>query len=237
MCPRTNIWTNNRLTISRIANQQDNNYLLTTPFILIYLTCFLLAKCFEYLGKRNSSHYHHHYMPPNAVLFILLTCSVFTWSGELSSSTCLKIQPSLNRHLSGILKKKTTKKQKKTSINDEETSVRWPQFGISYCNIWAIFIYKSPPCFQPTIESIGLSVQKKQGKTDFQDSHHLEFSIRTILAIFISTSHPDASYQFSNQLALWFRKISEKNSLKMTAIGIGTTLAVFDLQVTLMLPT
>ena len=63
-------------------------------------------------------------------------------------------------------------------------------------------IYKSPQCF----ESIGLSVQKK-GKIDFQDGRHLGFPIGTILAIFISTSHPDASYQFSNQLALWFRKI------------------------------
>ena len=50
----------------------------------------------------------------------------------------------------------------------------------------------------------------EEGKIDFQDGHHLGFPIGTILAIFISTSHPNASYQFSNQLALWFRKISEK---------------------------
>ena len=66
--------------------------------------------------------------------------------------------------------------------------------------------YKSLPSF----ESIGLSVQKKKGKIDFQDGRHLGFPIGTILTIFISTRHPDASYQFSNQLALWFRKISEK---------------------------
>ena len=53
-----------------------------------------------------------------------------------------------------------------------------------------------------SFESIGLSVQKKKGKIDFQDGRHLGFPIGTILAIFISTSHPDASYQFSNQLAL-----------------------------------
>ena len=64
-------------------------------------------------------------------------------------------------------------------------------------------------CFLPSFESIGLSVQKKKGKIDFQDGRHLGFPNGTILAIFISTSHPDASYQFSNQLALWFRKISE----------------------------
>ena len=130
--------------------------------------------------------------------------------------------------------------------------------------------------------STGLSVQKKKGKTDFQDGHHLGFPIGTILAIFISTSQPDASYQFSNQLALLFRKISEKKSFKMAAMVaildlrskqfklflpsfesnglsvqekkrniyfqddchgghlgflIGTILAIFDLQVTLMLPT
>ena len=77
--------------------------------------------------------------------------------------------------------------------------------------------YKSPQCFLPSFKSIGLSVQKK-GKIDFQDGRHLGFPIRMILAIFISKSHPDASYQFSNQLALWFRKISEKKSFKMAAI-------------------
>ena len=69
-------------------------------------------------------------------------------------------------------------------------------------------------------KSIGLSVQKKKGKIDFQDGCHLGFLIGTILAIFISTRHPDASYEFSNQLALWFRKISKKKkkSFKMAAM-------------------
>ena len=52
---------------------------------------------------------------------------------------------------------------------------------------------------------------------------HLGFPIGTILPIFISTSHPNPSYQFSNQLALWFRKISEKKSFKMAAM-----MAIFD---------
>ena len=51
------------------------------------------------------------------------------------------------------------------------------------------FIYKSSRCFLPSFESIGLSVQKKKGKIDFQDGHHLGFLIGIILAIFISTSH------------------------------------------------
>ena len=75
-------------------------------------------------------------------------------------------------------------------------------------------IYKSPRCFLPSFELISLSVQKKKGKTDFQDGRHLGFLIGRILAIFISTSHPDDSYQFSNQLALWFRKISEKKEFQ-----------------------
>ena len=58
-------------------------------------------------------------------------------------------------------------------------------------------------------------------KIDFQDGHHLGFPIRMILPIFISTSHPDAS----NQLALWFRKISEKKSFKMAAMT-----AILDFQ-------
>ena len=47
-------------------------------------------------------------------------------------------------------------------------------------------IYKSPRCFLPSLESIGLSVQEKQ-KIDFQDGRHdghLGFPISTILAIF-----------------------------------------------------
>ena len=102
------------------------------------------------------------------------------------------------------------------------------------------FIFKSPRCFLPSFESIGLSVQKKKGKIDFQDGHHLGFLIGTILAILISSSHLDASYQFSNQLALWFRKISEKKSFKMAAIldFQSKQFKLFlDLQVTPMLPT
>ena len=90
-----------------------------------------------------------------------------------------------------------------------------------------IFIYKSPRCFLPSFESIGLSVQKKKGKIDFQDGRHLGFPIGTILASFISTSHPDASYQFSNQLALWFRKISEKAAFQIVRISDPNNLSYF----------
>ena len=145
----------------------------------------------------------------------------------------------------------------------------WPQFGISYRNnlSYFFFIYKSPQCFLPSFESIGLSVQNKKGKIDFQDDHHLGFPIGTSLAIFYiykssrcflpffkssgpwvqenkrkkkkkkkkkkrvsrwtpwrpswtsdpnnlsnfrSTSHPNASYQVSSQMAFQFRRRSEK---------------------------
>ena len=79
-------------------------------------------------------------------------------------------------------------------------------------------IYKSPRCFLPSLESTGLSVQKRKEKIDFQNGCRLGFPIGMILAIFMSTSHPDVSYQFSNQLAIWFRKISEKKSFKMAAM-------------------
>ena len=57
-------------------------------------------------------------------------------------------------------------------------------------------------------ESIGLSVQEKKRKIDFQDGDHgghLGYPIRTILAI-LSTSQPNASYQVSSQMAFWFRR-------------------------------
>ena len=51
---------------------------------------------------------------------------------------------------------------------------------------YLFLIYKSPQCFLPSFESIGLLVQEKKRKIDFQDGHHgsLGFRIGTILAIF-----------------------------------------------------
>ena len=45
-------------------------------------------------------------------------------------------------------------------------------------------MYKSPRCFLASLESIGLSVQEKKRKINFQDGGHLEFPIAMILAIF-----------------------------------------------------
>ena len=52
---------------------------------------------------------------------------------------------------------------------------------------YLFLIHKSPQYFLPSFESIGLSVQEKKRKIDFQDGchgSHLGFPIETILAIF-----------------------------------------------------
>ena len=49
------------------------------------------------------------------------------------------------------------------------------------------FIYRSPQCFLASLESIGLSVQEKKQKIDFQDGchgGHLGLPISMILVIF-----------------------------------------------------
>ena len=54
-------------------------------------------------------------------------------------------------------------------------------------NFYLFLIYKSPRCFLASLESIGLLVQEKKRKIDFQDGchgGHLGFLIGKILAIF-----------------------------------------------------
>ena len=62
---------------------------------------------------------------------------------------------------------------------------RWVPWWPSWISDWneLFLIYKSPQCFLPSFESIGLSVQEKKRKIDFQDGGHLGFPIGTILAI------------------------------------------------------
>ena len=67
---------------------------------------------------------------------------------------------------------------------------RWRPSLISNPNDFTFFIYKLPRYFLPSLVSICLSVQVKERKIDFQDSDRNDFSY------FLSTSHPDASYQF-----------------------------------------
>ena len=81
----------------------------------------------------------------------------------------------------------------------------WPQFGISYRNDSSYFFYLQVTPMLPTKFRVNWPFSsEEEGKIDFQDGHHLGFPIGTILATFISTSHPDDSYQFSNQMALNF---------------------------------
>ena len=56
--------------------------------------------------------------------------------------------------------------------------------GFPIRTILAIFDLQSPRCFLANLESIGLSVQEKKRKIDFQDGGHPGFPIGTILAIF-----------------------------------------------------
>ena len=87
------------------------------------------------------------------------------------------------------------------------------------------------------MESIGISVQEKKRKIDFQDGgygDHLGFPIGTILAIF------DPSLE---SIGLCVQEKKRKIDFQDGGHGrhlgypIGTILAIFNLQVTPMLPT
>ena len=91
--------------------------------------------------------------------------------------------------------------------------------------------------------SICLSVQEKKWKIDFQDGRPSWISNRNDFSHFWSISHPDASYQVSSQLVFGFRSRSEKKDFQDGHHGghlgfpISWILAIFVLQVTLILPT
>ena len=70
----------------------------------------------------------------------------------------------------------------------------------------------------------------------------LDFQSEQFSLLFLSTNPRDASYQVSSQKALRFRRRSEKKIFKMAATEVILNLqlerlAVFDLQVTPMIPT
>ena len=98
-------------------------------------------------------------------------------------------------------------------------------------------ICKSPRCFL----AIGLSVQEKKRKIDFQDGGHLGFPIGTILAIFDLQDTPMLPSKFGvnwPSVQEKKRKIDFQDGGHGGHLGfpIGTILAIFDLQVTPMLP-
>ena len=55
---------------------------------------------------------------------------------------------------------------------------------------------------------------EEEGKIDFQDGCHLGFPIGAILAIFISTSHPDASYEFCKSTGPLVQENKRKKEFK-----------------------
>ena len=88
------------------------------------------------------------------------------------------------------------------------------------------------------MESIGLSVQEKKRKINFQDGGHLGFPIGTIFAIF----YLQVTLMLPSKFGVKWPLISEevKNRFQdgsHLGFPIGRILANFDLQVTLMLPT
>ena len=103
-----------------------------------------------------------------------------------------------------------------------------------------ILIYKSSRCFLPSFKSIGLLVQEKKWKIDFQDGGycgHLGFPIGKILAIFglqVTWMFPTKSIGLSVQERKW--KIDFKNGGQL-GFSMGKILASFDLQVIPMLLT
>ena len=102
-----------------------------------------------------------------------------------------------------------------------------------------LFLLSKPPrCILPSFESNGLSVQKKKRKIDSHISGHgghPGFPISRILAIVLSTSHSDASYQVSNQLASLVQQKKRKIDFQDGHYGghpgyqIGKISAIFDL--------
>ena len=103
-------------------------------------------------------------------------------------------------------------------------------FPIRTIFFYQFLIYESPQRFLLRFESIGRSVQVKKQTIDFQDGGHaiLDFNDFTY---FWSTSHPDASYQVSNQLAFCFRrrwKIVSQDDRQSGHLGlqVGTILGI-----------
>ena len=107
-----------------------------------------------------------------------------------------------------------------------------------------------PQCFLLSFKSVGFLVQKKKRKVDFQfrrHDGHLGFSVGTILTVFDLQVTP----MFPTELQINWPLVPEKQKLDVQdsryssrhghggyfGFPIGTILAIFDQQVTPMLPT
>ena len=103
--------------------------------------------------------------------------------------------------------------------------LRWPpggHFGFLIRTILSIFDLQVPPCFLPSFESIGLSVQEKKRKIDFQDGRHgghLGFLVRTILAIFDLQVTPMLPTKFRVTIGLSVQEKKRKLYLRPSGIS------------------
>ena len=135
--------------------------------------------------------------------------------------------------------------QEKKQKNRFSRWLPWGPLWISNRNDFSNFsIYKSPRCFLPSFESIGLLVQEKKPERDFQDGHHgshLGFPIGTIPAIFDhkSTWCFLPSFESIGLSVQKKQKIDFQDGHHGRHLGfpIGTILAISNLQVTPMFPT
>ena len=100
---------------------------------------------------------------------------------------------------------------------------RWPPSWISNRNNFSYFyIYKSSWCFLPIFKSTGpLFQENKQKKivSRWPPWRPSWISNPNNLSYFRSTSHPNASYQVSSQMAFQFRRRSEKQIFKMAVMA------------------
>ena len=124
---------------------------------------------------------------------------------------------------------------------------KWPPWRPSNFRlerVELILIFALPRCFLPSFRSVGLLVQEKKRKTDFEDSRHsghLGFPIETIL--FLIYKSPRCFLPSFESVGLLVqennRKIYFQEGIYCGHLGFsnGRTLAIFDLQVTPMLPT
>ena len=98
-------------------------------------------------------------------------------------------------------------------------------------------MYKSSRCVLPSLKSVGLSVQRRSKNYVFK----LDFQSDNFFFYFWSKSHPDASNQVSVN---WPFSSGEEAKIDFQDVGHGghlgflirTIFAIFNLQVTLMLP-
>ena len=95
----------------------------------------------------------------------------------------------------------------------EEAKNRFSRcLGPAIQTVLAIFDLQVTPKL-PNQVRVSWPFGSEEVKNSFKDGHHgghLGFRIGKILLFFLSTSHPDASYQVSSQLAFQFRRRSEK---------------------------